>query len=87
MPSKDSNNLTNTKEERHPRSFQNPLNVALATNHTIHQSTNSDHAKDATELFTAEENAQVKHWKERITDTKRTANNPSTYIHVYNIHT
>ena len=47
-PSKDSNNLTKLKEEQHLRSFQNLLNVhpATCTDHTIHQSPNSTHAKD-----------------------------------------
>ena len=59
VPSKDSNNLTNKKEEQHPRSFQSPLNVHPATDHTIHQNTNSTHAAtDVTESITAEENVK-----------------------------
>ena len=58
MPSKDSNNLTNLKEEQQPRLFQNPLNVHFATDHTIHQSTNSLHAIDVTELITVEKNVK-----------------------------
>ena len=56
--SKDSNNLTKSKEEQHPRSFQNLLNVHPATDHMIHQSTNSDHAMDVTEFITAEKNVK-----------------------------
>ena len=58
MPSKDSNNLTKSKEEQHPRSFQNPLNVHPASDRTIHQSTNSDHAQNVTEFITVEENVK-----------------------------
>ena len=58
MPLDVSKNLTNKKEEQHPRSFQNPLNVQPATDHMIHQSTNSDHAKDVTEFITAEKNVK-----------------------------
>ena len=57
---KDSKPLTNTcmKEKQHPPSFQNPLNVHPATDHTIHQNTNSDHAMDVIEFITAEENVK-----------------------------
>ena len=58
IPSDHSNNLTKKKEEQHPRSFQNPLNVQPATDHTIHQNTNSDHATDVTEFITAEKNVK-----------------------------
>jgi len=50
--------LTSTKEEQHPRSFQNLLNVHPATDHTIHQSINSTHATDVTEFITAEKNVK-----------------------------
>jgi len=53
-----SNNLTNMKEEQHPRSHQSPLNVHSATDHTIHQKTNLDHARDVIEFITAEENVK-----------------------------
>ena len=72
MPSNISKNLTNTKEEQHPRSFQNPLNVQPATDHTIHQSTNSMHVTDVTESITAEENAKWNIGRGRVhTDTRR----------------
>jgi len=58
MPSNHSNNLTKWKEEQHPRSHQSPLNVHYATVHTIHQSTNLDHAKDVAEFITAEKNVK-----------------------------
>ena len=58
MPSKISKYLTNKKEEQHPRSFQNLLNVHPATDHTIQQSTNLDHAKDVTVFITAEKNVK-----------------------------
>jgi len=58
IPSKDSKALTNTKEEQHRRSFQHPLNVHPATDRMIHWNTNSDHAQDVAESFTAEENAK-----------------------------
>ena len=73
MPSKDSNNLTKLKEEQHPRSFQNPLNVDPATDHTIHQSTNSDHAKDVIEYITAEKNVKRNIGRRREMDTRRCA--------------
>ena len=53
-----SNNLTKLKGEQNPRSHQNPLNVQPATDHTIHQSTNSDHARDVTEFITVEKNVE-----------------------------
>ena len=58
MPLDDSKDLTKLKEEQHPRSFQNPLNVPLAVDHMIHQSTNSDHAMDVTESITVEKNVK-----------------------------
>ena len=58
LPSKSSKILTNLKEKHHPRSFQNPLNAQTATDHTIHQSTNLDHAMDVIESTTAEENVK-----------------------------
>ena len=58
VPSKSSKILTNLKEKHHPRSFQNPLNAQTATDHTIHQSTNLDHAMDVIESTTAEENVK-----------------------------
>ena len=60
-------------EEQHPRSFQNPLNVQPAIDHTIHQKTNSDHAKDVTELFTAEENVKWNIGRGSSKDTSRGA--------------
>jgi len=58
--------LTNKKEEQHPHSFQNPLNVHPVTDHTIHQSTNSDHANVATESITVEKNVKrnIGSWRE-----------------------
>ena len=66
MPSKDSKNLTKLKEEQHPRSHQNPLNVQTATDHMIHQSTNLDHANDVTESITVEKNVKrnIGSWRE-----------------------
>jgi len=58
MPSQISKILTKWKEEQHPRSFQNLLNVHPATDHTIHQKTNLDHAMDVTLFITVEENAK-----------------------------
>ena len=71
MPSEHSKNLTKWKEEQHPRSFQNPLNVPPATDHTIHQNTNSDHATDATESITAEENVKWNIGRRSSMDTRR----------------
>ena len=73
MPSKDSKILTNSKEEQHPRSLQNPLNVHPASDHTIHQNTNSDHARDVTEFITAEENVKWNIGRRRRMDTSRGA--------------
>ena len=61
------------KEEQHPRSHQNLLNVQPATDHMIHQKTNSDHATDATELFTAEKNVKWNIGRTSIMDTRRDA--------------
>ena len=86
MPSKNSNNSTNMKEEQHPRSFQNPLNVHPATDHTIHQSTNSDHAKDVTEFITAEENVKWNIGRRSRMDTNNGAvsnNNWVLPIYIY----
>ena len=45
-----------------------------ATDHTIHQKTNSDHATDATEFITAEENVKWNIGRGRVgVDTRRTA--------------
>ena len=46
------------KEEQHPPSHQSPLNVRRATDHMIHQNTNSGHVKDANEFTTAEETVE-----------------------------
>ena len=68
------NILTQTKEEHHPRSFQNPSNVHPATDHMIHQNTNLDHAMDATECITVEENVKRNIGRGRIgMGTRRTA--------------
>ena len=73
MPSKISKSLTNTKEEQHHRSFQSLLNVRPASDHTIHQSTNLDHANDVTSFFTAEENVKRNIGRGRYMDTRRCA--------------
>ena len=66
--------MTSKKEEQPPRSFQNPLSVQPATDHTIHQSTNLDHAKDVTEFITVGKNVKWNIGRWRITlDTRRTA--------------
>ena len=65
----------NKKKEQHLRSFQNPLNVPLATDHMIHQNTNLDHAMDVTQFFTAEENVKRKIGSCSIMDTRRVAKN------------
>ena len=39
-------------------SHQNPLSVQPATDHMIHQNTNSGHVKDTNEFTTAEETAK-----------------------------
>ena len=66
--------LTKLKEEQHPRSFQNPLNVHCATDHMIHQKTNSDHAKDVIEFITVEKNVKRNIGRGRIgMDTRRHA--------------
>ena len=75
MPSNHSKSWTKKKEEQHRRSFQNPLNVQPATDHTIHQSTNSDHAMDVTQFITAEENVKRKIGRISIMDTRRVAKN------------
>ena len=67
--------LTNSKEERHPRSFQNPLNVQLATDHMIHQKTNLDHAMDVIESITVEENVKWNIGRGSIMDTRRDVKN------------
>ena len=73
MPSKDSNYLTKMKEEQYPRSFQNPLNVHPASDHTIQQKTNSDHAMDVTVFITAEKNVKRNIGRGREMDTSRDA--------------
>ena len=73
MPSKYSNNLTKKKEEQHPRSFQNPLNVPLAFDHTIHQKTNSDHAMVVTVFISAEKYVKRNIGRGRYMDTRRCA--------------
>ena len=66
--------LTKKKEEQHPRSHQNPSNVQPATDHMIHQSTNSDHVQNVIEFITAEKNAKRNTGRWRVNgDTKRTA--------------
>ena len=73
-----SNNLTKKKEEQHPRSFQSPLNVQPATDHTIQQSTNSGHATDVIEFITVEENVKWDTGRGRVNgDTRRTATRKS----------
>ena len=73
MPSNVSNGLTKKKEEQHRRSHQNPLNVHPATDHTILQNTNSDHAKDVIEFITAEKNVKRNIGRRREMDTRRCA--------------
>jgi len=66
--------LTKKKEEQHPRSHQNPSNVQPATDHMIHQSTNSDHVQNVIEFITA-----VKHWKKELNGHKKRCNKKVKY--------
>ena len=72
MPSKYSNNLTKQKEEQHPRSFQNPLNVLNAIDHMTRQNKNSDRVQDVTECITVEKNVKSSIGRGRIgMDTRK----------------
>ena len=72
------------KEEQHPRSFQNPLNVHPASDHMIHQSTNSDHAMDVIEFTTAEKNVKRNIGRWRVNgDTSRNAETNKNHVHYY----